>query len=153
MDTKDKTEERRRRKGGFTLIELVVVLAILAVLAGIMVPSYMGYVEKAKEKRHLVEAKQLQSAVYTMMMEEAAFSAEGAPEVPEELFWETLDSEKNPLRGFYPAGWKRDGVVTKIDVDEDGFLKEITYSSPEGETETWILHSEDGMLEVEIQTE
>ena len=33
---------------GFTLVELVVVIAIVGVLAGILIPSMMGYVKKAK---------------------------------------------------------------------------------------------------------
>jgi len=35
-------------KKGFTLIELIVVIAIIGVLAGILVPSMMGYIRKAK---------------------------------------------------------------------------------------------------------
>lgn len=37
----------RRVKGGFTLVELVVVIAILGVLAGIAIPTYSGYMKKA----------------------------------------------------------------------------------------------------------
>lgn len=37
----------RKNNGGFTLVELIVVIAILAILAGVAVPAYSGYIEKA----------------------------------------------------------------------------------------------------------
>lgn len=39
------------RKKGFTLIEIIVVLAILGVLAMLVVPSVSGYLQKAKEQK------------------------------------------------------------------------------------------------------
>ena len=39
----------RNGSGGFTLVELIVVIAILAILAGVAVPSYNGYIKKARE--------------------------------------------------------------------------------------------------------
>ena len=37
----------RHANDGFTLVELIVVIAILAILAGVAVPAYSGYIEKA----------------------------------------------------------------------------------------------------------
>lgn len=39
----------RKANGGFTLVELIVVIAILAILAGVAVPAYSGYIKKANE--------------------------------------------------------------------------------------------------------
>ena len=42
---------------GFTLVELIVVLVILAILAAILVPALLGYIDKAREKQAVLNAK------------------------------------------------------------------------------------------------
>ena len=52
----DKKNNASRQKG-FTLVELIVVLVILAILAAILVPMLLGYIDSAKEKQDLLNAK------------------------------------------------------------------------------------------------
>ena len=37
------------RKNGFTLVELITVIAIISVLAALLIPSMVGYIDKAKK--------------------------------------------------------------------------------------------------------
>ena len=40
-----------KRDGGFSLVELIIVLSIMAVLIGVLAPAYIRYVEKARKQR------------------------------------------------------------------------------------------------------
>ena len=46
-----------RSRGGFTLVELIVVLVILGVLTAFAVPALTGYIDSAKEKQAVSETQ------------------------------------------------------------------------------------------------
>lgn len=61
---------KKSNKKGFTLVELVVVIAIIGVLAAILVPSMMGYVKKSRLKTANSNAKTAYNAVATWAADE-----------------------------------------------------------------------------------
>ncbi|MBP3719341.1 MAG: prepilin-type N-terminal cleavage/methylation domain-containing protein, partial [Eubacterium sp.] len=49
---------KRNFEKGFTLVELIVVLVVMAVLAAAVVPALLGYTDHAKKKKYIETAKQ-----------------------------------------------------------------------------------------------
>ena len=65
----------KSKNKGFTLVELIVVLVILAILAAILVPALLGYIDRAKEKQDLLNAKNCLTAIQAGLTEEYALNS------------------------------------------------------------------------------
>lgn len=59
-----------KSKKGFTLMELIIVIAILAILAALLVPSMIGYMDRAKRTVSIDECRQVVQAAQTVYAEE-----------------------------------------------------------------------------------
>ena len=55
---------------GFTLVELIVVIAIIGVIAAILVPTLMSYIRKAGAKADIASAKQLYTAARQLLLDD-----------------------------------------------------------------------------------
>lgn len=76
-------QKRRSKKGGFTLVELIVVLVILAILAALLIPALTGYIDRAKEKNVIAETRQCVMAAQTLYDEAyAGVAKNGKVEAP-----------------------------------------------------------------------
>lgn len=61
----NKIRKNLKDKGGFTLVELIVVLVILAILAAMLVPALTGYIDKANKEKVTAECRQVVMAAQT----------------------------------------------------------------------------------------
>lgn len=57
------------QQNGFTLVELIIVIAIISTLAGIAVPFYSGYVQKAHKLRIISELKMIEKEITAYKIE------------------------------------------------------------------------------------
>ncbi|MCC8138844.1 MAG: prepilin-type N-terminal cleavage/methylation domain-containing protein [Lachnospiraceae bacterium] len=53
----------KKSNGGFSLIELIVVIAIMAILAGVSIPTYVSYIAKANDAAALEVLNEVKTAV------------------------------------------------------------------------------------------
>jgi type IV pilus assembly protein PilA len=61
--------QMHKAQQGFTLIELMIVIAIIGILAAIAIPQYQTYIAKTQVTRGMAEAGALKTAVETCILE------------------------------------------------------------------------------------
>lgn len=69
-----------KKKGnkGFSLVELIIVIAIMAILVGGLAPAYLKYVEKSKKSSDVQAIDSVLTAMKTVAMDPEAGLTEGA---------------------------------------------------------------------------
>lgn len=65
----------KKNNKGFSLVELIIVIAIMAILAGAIAPALIRYIDKSRKSNDVTAAKSIKTAVETVMTNEDIYEA------------------------------------------------------------------------------
>ena len=81
---------KRMNKKGFTIVELVIVIAVIAILAGVLIPTFSGIVGKAQDSAKVQEVR---NAVTNYIVENDGVVATGTSFVYLETGKQDVDND------------------------------------------------------------
>lgn len=110
---------RLNNRRGFTLIEIMVVVVILGILAGIVVPRLLDRPEEARRTKAAVQIKSLEEALGMFKLDNGFY-----PSTEQGL--QSLVTE--PDSGRIPTRYREGGYIKKVPLDPWG--NEYVYLSP-----------------------
>ena len=113
--------QHQKHHHGFTLIEIMVVIVILGILAGLIVTRIMSRPEEARRTKAALQLRSIQSALKLYKLDNGIY-----PDTQQGL--EAL--VQKPETGTVPKKWREGGYLEKGQVPKDPWGNEYIYLSP-----------------------
>jgi general secretion pathway protein G len=111
----------KRNEKGFTLIELMVVIVILGILAGLIVPRIMGRPDEARRAKARIQLESLETALKLYKLDNGNYptTEQGLNALVEP-----------PAVGTPVKNWRQGGYLEKGKVPKDPWDNDFVYISP-----------------------
>ena len=106
---------------GFTLIEIMVVMVILGILAGLIIPRIMGRPEEARRTKARIQIESIETALKLYRLDNGSYpTTEQGLQALVEL----------PSAGKLASAWREGGYLEKGRVPKDPWDNEYVYLCP-----------------------
>jgi general secretion pathway protein G len=112
---------RENKQAGFTLIELMVVIIILGVLAGLIIPRVMGRPDEARQAKAKIQIESMESALKLYKLDNGNYPT------TEQGLQALVEA---PTAGNLPKNWRQGGCLEKGKVPKDPWGNDFIYVSP-----------------------
>lgn len=112
---------RQNSQAGFTLIELMVVIIILGVLAGMIIPRVMGRPDEARQAKAKIQIESFESALKLYKLDIGGYPS------TEQGLQALVEA---PTAGNLPKNWRQGGYLEKGKVPKDPWGNDFVYVSP-----------------------
>lgn len=134
-------------RGGFTLVEIMVVVVIIGLLAAIALPAFQRVKQSAVSKRYLNDARQVRDGAERYALENGSFPPNGIGGlhaslrgyIPESIF----NATTTPLGGVWDWDFQQDGFTASISVYQftvsDAQLRDIDRTIDDGDLTTGLF--------------
>jgi general secretion pathway protein G len=112
---------KKRGERGFTLIELMVVIVILGILAGLIIPRIMGRPDEARRAKARMQIESIETALKLYRLDNGNYptTEQGLQALVEQ-----------PSVGATAKSWRQGGYLEKSKVPKDPWDKDFVYISP-----------------------
>jgi general secretion pathway protein G len=112
---------RKLNNRGFTLIELMVVIVILGILAGLIVPRIMGRPEEARRAKAAMQMESMETALKLYKLDSGTYPS------TEQGLQALVEA---PSVGEPPRNWREGGYLEKGKIPKDPWGNDYVYMSP-----------------------